>query len=183
MNKGIALTGWLLLSCVVGMNAQQKVELRTPKQQADVRLYDEDNNFLLTLPMTFSMTTQNILVVMLGNDKRLADEQSVWMFSEEMNLADFMRINRNVGATKSFKKQHAELNSLLTSQRKIKIHRKFDEGYEVILKNAKPVFLKIDETASGQFSFYLQFYVATSNEKYPYVLTAKCKPVEIKMNY
>lgn len=182
MGNRIAVIG-LLCFCCIWTSAQRTIELHLPKQHVDVRLYDENDDFLLTLPLTFSMTDKNILIMMAGNDSRLADEQSIWMFSSEIDLADLIKTNHNVGTTQSFKKENMTLNKVLRSNPQINIHRKFDDGYEIIKKNSKPVFFKIDNSPSKSLSFYLQFYVTKSDNKYPYVFIAKCNPVEIKMNY
>lgn len=169
--------------CCACVSAQQKIELRTPNQlHTKAALYDEDNNFLLNLPLTFSITDNNILIMMTGNDIRLSDEQTVWMFSEEMHLANLVKNNRNVSATKSFQQQHSELKTVLRPNRQIKLRRTFDDGYEIIKKNALPVFFEINNSLSDSLlTFYLQFYVAKTDNRNAYVFTAKCKPIEVQL--
>jgi len=176
---GIIIT--LFLSCV-WLTAQTKVVLHSPKQQhIETHLYDEDDNFLLTLPLTFSITDKNILVMMVGNDVKLSGGQTVWMFSEETYLSDLTKSNRNVSATKSFKNRNTKMNTVLIPHRRITLHRAFDDGCEIIKNNAKPVFINLNDSSSNPQTFYLQFYVAKSDNKYPSVFIAKCKPIEIEL--
>jgi len=162
--------------------AQNKIVLNSPKQQfVETYLYEEDNNYLLTLPLTFSITNKNILIMMVGNDTKLTGGQSVWMFSDEIYLDGLLKTDRNVTVTKSFKNRNPEFNTVLLPNRKITIHREFDDGYEIVKKNAKPVFFNINNSTSDPLTFYLQFYVAKSDSKYPYIIIAKCRPIEIEL--
>jgi len=181
MKKGIILIGLMLWSCVFGA-AQNKIELRSPRQQhTEVHLYDEEEIFLLTLPLTFSLTDKNILIMMVGNDIKLMGGQTVWMFSQEMKSVDLEKSDRNVSVTKSFKNRNTKFYTVLMPHEKITIHREFDDGYEIVKKNAKPVFFKISESSSGSLRFYLQFYVAKSDSKYPYVFISGCNPIEVEL--
>jgi len=181
MKKGIAIAV-ILFSSSVWMAAQNKLVLHSPKQQhTEAHLYDEDDDFLLTLPLTFSITEKNILIMMVGNDTRLSEEQTVWMFSKETSGSDLEKTDRNVSVTKSFKNQNAKFHTVLMPQRRISLHRAFDDGYEIIKKNAKPVFFSVNNPSSNSLTFYLQFYVAKPNGKFPYVFIAKCKPIEIEL--
>jgi len=162
--------------------AQQKISLRAPKQfRTQVYLYDDNNNFLLTLPLTFSLTDKNILVMMMGNDTALLRNQSVWVFHSEMAFADLMKNDNNISASKSFLKKNTELNALLLPHRKVSLFRTMDDGYEVVKKIAKPILFEINETTSQPVIFYLQCYVAQKNSKYLYNFVAKCNPIEIEL--
>ena len=92
-----------------------------------------------------------------------------------------MKSNHNVNASKLFKKRNVEFYTVLVSHKKITLYRNFDNGYEIVVKNAKPVFFTIQDNASDKLTFYLQFYVAKPDNKYPYVFIAKCKPIEIEL--
>jgi len=172
----------IFFACAVTA-AQSKVKLQSPRQQhVEVYLYDEDNdNFLFTLPLTFNMADKNVLVMMIGDDTKCVNGQSVWLFSQDMPLADLIKKNHNVSAAKAFKQRNTELNTVLIQNKKITLYRDFDDGYEVVTKNAKPVFFSITENAAVPLTFYLQFYVAKSDSKYPYIFVAKCKPIEIEL--
>jgi hypothetical protein len=163
------------------MSAQKKIVLNSPKMQhIDTHLYDEEGNFLLTLPLTFNMSNKTILSMMVGKDSELGFAQSVWFFSDKISLQDLIKKNHNVNAEKLFKKNNSDLNTILLTNRKISLFRAFDDGCEIITKNAKPVFFEI--IASPQpITFYLQFYVSKPDNKYPFVFFAKCKPIEIEL--
>ena len=182
MKKSIVFVGITLLCCTWAA-AQSKVRLQNPKQQRiEVYLYDDDNdNFLFTLPLTFSITDKNVLVMMVGDDTRFTNGQTVWMFSENLSLPVLMKKNKNVSASKAFKQRHSELNPVLITHKRITLFRNFDDGCETVIQNTKPVFFSIQESATGTLTFYLQFYVAKSDSKYPYILTAKCKLIEIEL--
>jgi len=163
------------------VSAQKKIVLQSPKMHyAETHLYDEDDNFLLTLPLTFNISNKNILIMMVGKDTELGNDQAVWLFSKTFSINELMIQDNNVNATKSFKKTNPELSSLLLLNRKVSLYRSFDNGYEIVKKNAKPVFFEISGT-SQPVIFYLQFYVSKTDNKYPYVFFAKCKPVEIEI--
>jgi len=180
MKKFIILIGILLLCCLQ-LSAQKKIVLKTPKMQyVETHLYDEEGNFLLTLPLTFSLSN-NILSMMTGHDTELGNNQAVWLFSEPVSLDNLMKKDSNVGATKSFKKNQSEFSVVLLPNRKISLYRAFDDGYEVIKKNAKPVFFEIS-SVTQPIIFYLQFYISKPDNKISYVFFAKCKPIEIELN-
>jgi len=185
MKKGIILAG-VLFGCCLWTMAQQKIELQAHKPyHTEVRLCDYHktyNDFLLNLPLTFSITGNNILIIMVGNDTILNYEQSVWMFSEEISFADFAKKNRNVKALKPFEKQNKTLSPILLSYKYLKLHRPFDDGYEVVKKNAKPIFFEIvNPQPNKPLTLSLQFYVAKPSNNPAYLFIAKCKPVEIEI--
>ena len=172
----------MLLLFAMQLPAQKKIVLQSPKMQyTEVHLYDDENSFLLTLPLTFSMSNKNILMMMVGHDTELGGNQAVWLFSEIFSLDNMLKKDNNVSATKSFKSKNPELNPVLLPTRKVSLFRVFDDGYEIIKKNAKPVFFEISAGAQP-VTFYLQFYVSKPDNKYPYVFFAKCKPIEIELN-
>ena len=185
MKRGILLIG-LLLWGSLWLTAQKKIELQAHKsQRVEVRLGDynkTENDFLLNLPLTFSIINKNILVIMVGNDTVLDYEHSVWFFSEEMDFVDeLMKGNRNVSAEKLFKKQNTVLSTVLMPYSKMTLYRTFDDGYEIVKKNAKPIFLQIPNLSSGEtLKFSLQFYVA-KQAAVPYFFLAKCKPIEFEL--
>jgi hypothetical protein len=184
MKKGFLLIGLLLWSSL-WLTAQKKIELQPHKPQSiEVRLCDyhkTEGDFLLNLPLTFSINNKNILIIMVGNDTVLDYEHSVWCFSEEMDFVELMKNNRNVSAAKLFKKQNAVLSTVLMPYSKMTLHRTFDDGYEIVKKNVKPFFFEIHNLSSGEpLKFSLQFYV-TKPAAVPYFFIAKCKPIEFEL--
>jgi len=118
---------------------------------------------------------------MIGDDASLYYDRSVWLFAKDTELAGLMKNNKNVSASKAFKNQNRMLNKF-TNSRKLTFFRPFEDGYEVVKKNAKPVFFDMSNVAPNEtLTFTLQFYVAQPDNNYPYVFMAKCKPVEIEL--
>ena len=179
----------LALLCWSGLavSAQYSIEIAPHKPaRIDARLSDGDkarDNYLLNLPLTFSITDKNVLVVMMGDDASLNYERSVWLFSKDMAFADLQKKDRNVGAAKPFVKQNRTLNRFLSYHDKIRLFRPFEDGYEVVKKNAKPLFLEIMNlsNATETFLFALQFYVTQPDANYPAAFIAKCKPIQIEL--
>jgi hypothetical protein len=183
--RKIILVILLLCNCL-WLSAQKKIELQPHKPYSmEVRLYDNaktDDNFLMSLPITLNITDKNILMIMLGNDNVLDGEYSVWLFSEETELAELMKKNRNVSATKSFKNKNTTLNKVLPFHKKLILYRPFDDGYETVKKNTKPLFLELlNPVPNESLKFYLQFYLTAPDKKSPYSFIAKCKPIEIEI--
>jgi hypothetical protein len=167
------------------VSAQKKIELSLHKPYStEIRLCDQNkkgDNFLLNLPITFSMIDKNVLLIMIGNDTELDNRQSVWMFSEEMNFARLQRKDRNVRASTTFKKKNPSCNPVLLYHKNMTLQRDFDDGYEIVKKNAKPIFLEIINRSSNQsLRFSLQFYVSKPYNC-PYFFVAKCQPVEFEL--
>ena len=185
MKRGILLIG-LLLGGALWLTAQTKIELPFHQTKyVEIRLSDNSkttNDFLLNLPLAFKLTEKNLLLVMVGNDTLLNYGHSVWFFSEEMNFAQLMKKNHNVGAVKPFKKQNTVLKTICSSVEKMTLFRSFDDGYEIVKKNMKPVLFEILNPSSKEpIRFSLQFYVAKPDAAFPYFFIAKCKPVEFEL--
>jgi len=180
MKKKLLLTG-IFVVCCMGLFAQKKIVLTSPKMQyVETYLYDESQNYVLTLPLTFNLN-KNILTVMVGGDGVLFENQTVCFFSEDVSLNHLLKKDNNVSATKTFAKSNPELSPVLVPNRKITLYREFDDGYEWVKKNAKPLFLEIGSSPTAPITFYLQFYVAKADKKFPYVLHSKCNPIEIEL--
>jgi hypothetical protein len=182
------------LVCIVGIiclwnmkilaQDQYLVSLSSNSQQSlNLQLIDDKNNDrLFKLPVTFYLTKtdgRDILIMMLGDGSELLDEQTVWMFSSSISTTDLIKKNRNVSVNKVFKSLYPEFNTFFSNKADIVLYSGFDEGYEIIRKNPKPVFFQI--YSSKQITFNLHFYVATSEKKYPYMFRAKCVPVKINL--
>ena len=183
MIKKVILSILFLVLCVC-VHAQYKVEVSPHKsQKIDVRLSDDFNrgNYLMNLPLAFSISNKKVLIIMVGDDMPLYYDHSVWFFAKDIDLAELIKKNRNVSASKSFKKQNRVLNRI-SYHRKMTLYRAFEDGYEVVKKNAKPIFFEISNLAPNEsISFSLQFYVAQPDTNFPYVLLAKCKPIDIEL--
>jgi len=184
MKKKIILIG-VLLGCCFWTTAQNKIELRQHEPYSmKVRLYDDSktqNDFLLSLPLTFNLAEKNILIMMVGDDTPLSNGRSVWFFSDEMDFTELVKKDKNVGATKAFKNQNKVLNEVLY-HKKMMLHRPFDDDYEIVKKNVKPVFFEIlDPAPDKPLTFSLQFYVSKPDANFPYFFIAKCDPINIEL--
>jgi len=186
MTKKCALLVLLLWSCL-WVHAQYNIELEPHKpKKIDARLCDNSktkDNYLMSLPLTFSISDKNVLIIMIGDDTSLSYERSVWLFSKETDFAELQKKNRNVNASKSFKNQNKRLNRFLSFHEKLRLFRSFEDGYEIVKKNAKPVFLEIlnPSTSSETLLFALQFYVTQPDANYPSLFIAKCNPIQIEL--
>ena len=185
MIKKFILLVLLLWSCVA-VTAQYNIEIAPHKpKRIDARLCDDSktkDNYLMNLPLTFSITDKNVLIIMMGDDASLNYERSVWLFSKDMGFSELQKKDRNVSASKPFKNQNKTLNRFLPYHEKIRLFRPFEDGYEVVKKNAKPVFLEIvNASASEKLLFALQFYVAQADVNFPASFIAKCKPIQIEL--
>ena len=144
MKKKVLLFGLFFLGCLWA-TAQHKIEIapRSP-QKIDTRLRDKiSNEFLLNLPITLSITDKNVLILMIGNDVPQDNGLSVWLFSKDMDLDELLKKDRNVNAAKAFKNQNKILNKVLPYHEKMKLYRAFEDGYEVVKQNAKPLLFEI----------------------------------------
>jgi len=185
MKKKILLIAVLSWSCLL-VSAQQKIELYPHKpHRVEVLLRDNfktEDNFLMNLPLTLSLTDKNILMVMIGNDTILDYKYSVWFFSEEFDFAELLKKDRNVSGSRMFKSQNRVLNKALLYHDKMRLYRPFDDGYEFVKKNAKPVLFEIlNLPADKSLKISLQFYVAKPEKQCPYYFIAKCNPVEFEI--
>jgi len=126
--------------------------------------------------------------MILGNGKQLEnkqeDRQSVWLFSNEKELKSLIKNNKNVSATKKFKKEYHRLqkfNFFSTNITYIKEYE-FDKGYEIISRNPKPVIFLIDEKAKEKgIELFLLFYVSKQNKQNDILFTST-KKIELKIN-
>jgi hypothetical protein len=104
------------------------------------------------------------------------------MFSKEMHFSDLIKINRNVNATRTFRNQNMILNTVLLYHRKMTLYRTFDDGYEIVKKNAKPLLIEVLNPAPDEvLQFSLQFYVTRPETYTPHLFVAKCKPIEVEL--
>jgi len=186
MMKKFILIVLLIWSCSEAA-AQYSIEIAPHKpKKIEARLIDGSkttDNYLMNLPLTFSLTDKNVLIIMMGDDASLNYERSVWLFSKDIGFAELQKKDRNVGASKSFKNQNKTLNRFLPYHEKIRLFRPFEDGYEVIKKNVKPILLEITTSSSSSetFLFALQFYVTQPDANYPASFIAKCKPIQIEL--
>ena len=100
----LLVSGWFcrISAQEITLNADDKQN----KEVITVKLYDNsEGGFLLNLPLTFHLNKDNILFMIVGDENELGRNAAVWMFDKTLDLNSFLKLNKNTGATKTFKKQ------------------------------------------------------------------------------
>ena len=176
----------MFLSCCLCRTAAQEVSLNSKdnlnREAVSVRLYDHnEGNFLLELPLTFHVTPNGILFMIVGNDNGVTGNHAVWMFDKTVSLNDFLKRNRQIGTAKSLKKQISRLESFYDGSENIKKFTLFDNGYEHVQASPKPVFFKVGDT-SKPVVLKLKFYTSFEKNDGSQDLTAEAGTVKITIN-
>ena len=152
------------------------------KQTVTVKLYDaNEGDFLLDLPLTFHLNADNILFMIVGSDYELGGNNSVWMFDKTLDLNTFLKQNRNVGATKTFKKHNKELVRFYEQSENIEKYVLFDYGFERVQSSPKPVFFQVKDPAKPM-QLRLRFYVASAQRDGMNLLTSEAGLIKIAVN-
>ena len=128
------------------------------RETVSVRLYDNnEGNYLLELPLTFHITSNGILFMIVGNDNGISGNNALWMFDKTVSLNDFLKKNKHTGAGKTFKKQTSRLESFFDQSENVEKFTWFDNGYERVQTSPKPVFFKVKDP-SKPVVLKLKFY-------------------------
>ncbi|MDR0332276.1 MAG: hypothetical protein LBI15_02320 [Dysgonamonadaceae bacterium] len=154
------------------------------RQTIDVALYDNFNgNYLLDLTLTFYVTQENMLFMIVGGERGINDNKTVWMFDRNINLRELQQRNRNLTFSREFSRAHSRVEPVIESSRNVEIYRRFQTGYEIVQSVPKPVFFNIHNTGVP-IELRLRFYVSeTSNRDiHSQVLTAKAGTTNITIN-
>lgn len=168
----------ILLFVDLSLMAQKyEVALQIGKQKKEfLELSNPDGKKMLKLPVTFQLIDKDNLVVMFGDGESLENDLWVWLFSRNIPLKEFLQKNKNVTANPKFKKANPELGVFYESKN-FKHKYKFDDDYEIIKRNPKPVFFQItDNKEEKELSLYL--YVSEPNKSNLNELT-KIKTIKI----
>ena len=155
----------LLFSSVTIRGMAQEVNLNPDdernKQTVTVKLHDtNEGDYLLDLPLTFHVNADNILFMVVGSDDELGGSRSVWLFDRTIDLNAFLKQNRNVGVTKTFKKNNKELVRFYEQSENVEKYILFERGFERVQASPKPVFFKIKDP-DKPMQLKLRFYVAS----------------------
>ena len=149
------------------------------RETVSVRLYDNnEGNFLLELPLTFHITQNNILFMIVGDDNGVTGNHAVWMFDKTISLGDFQKRNKQIGASKSLKKQIARLESFFEGSENVEKYTPFDNGCEQVQSTPKPVFFKVRD-ASKPVVLKLKFYTSFEKVDFSQELTAEAGVVKV----
>jgi len=144
---------------------------------------DIDGKKLLSLPVSFQFTDKDYLIIMLGNGTPLEKEQSVWLFSSQKSLKWLMEKDKNVSATKAFRNRYFDLNLFFnnpSNNLQVFDRYRFDSEYEVVKGNPRPVIFQVNKDTK-EISLFLTFYVSKPDKKFPNMLFAKAKIIELKI--
>lgn len=182
---------WLLFACLgIAFNspAQTIVNLNASdnknKQSSDIKLYDNfSGNFLLNLKLTFHITNDNILFMIVGDEKGINDRKAIWMFDKNIDLDELRKKNKNLIPSKEFKKAYNQVEQVLVSSTNVAIYVKFQNDYEYVQSVPKPVFLRVKDR-SIPVELKLKFYMSEMSDKdqYSQILTAQAGIAKITIN-
>lgn len=165
---------------IVNLNASESKN----KQSADVKLFDNyAGNFLLDLKLTFHITKDNLLFMIVGDERGINDFKTVWMFDENINIKELIKKNKNLIPSKEFKKTHSQVEPILKSTGNVGIYMGFQNNYEFVRSAPKPVFFKIKDL-TVPVELKLKFYVSETSDKdvYSQILTAEAGTAKITIN-
>jgi hypothetical protein len=165
---------------VVNLDASENRQ----RQTIDVALYDHfSGNYLLDLTLTFYLTQENMLFMIVGGETGIDGNKTVWMFDRNISLRELQRRNRNLTFSREFGRAHSQVEPIIESSRNVEMHGRFQIGYETVQSVPKPVFFNIHNTGAP-IELRLRFYVSkTSNRDiHSQVLTAKAGTANITIN-
>ena len=176
----------MLFFCVMFRGMAQEVQLngndRNNRESVSVKLYDNnEGNFLLDLPLTFHITSNNILFMIVGDDNGIRGSNAVWMFERDVPLADFLKRNKNITTSKTLKKQLKRLESFYNQSDNVDKHTYFDNGFEFVQGTPKPVFFKVNDP-SKPVVLKLKFYTSAENNNRSQVLSSEAGTVKVTIN-
>lgn len=187
MNRILLKTVQVVTLLTVAFNAvaqdiQLNVKDRNNRETVSVKLYDNnEGNYVLDLPLTFHISSNNILFMIVGDDNGISGENAVWMFDKTVPLNDFLKSNKQISASKTFKKQLNRLESFFSQSENIEKHTWFDNGFEFVQDNPKPVFFKVIDP-SKPVVLKLRFYASSENNNRTQVLTSETGIAKITIN-
>ena len=176
-----------MLSLIVISNAEaQEVRLNGKdgrnRETITVKLYDNnEGNFLLELPLTFHITQNDILFMIVGDDNGVNGNGTVWMFDKDVSLNDLLKTNRQIGTAKAFKKQINRLEPFFGQSDNVTLFKAFDNGYEQVQSSPKPVFFKVGDV-SKPVVLKLKFYTSSGKNDRSPELAAEAGTVKIILN-
>lgn len=176
----------LFLIAFTELGAQENILLNSRdtknKQTINVKLHDMYNGeFLMDIPLTFHIMKgkdRDILFMILGQEINKRNPQTVWMFRNSCQLDELLKKNRNLKASKDFKKRNEHIESFFESSDNIKL-MDFPDDFEKVGSTPKPVFFEVKD-ANKPFELKLKFYISIPDkDETIQVLTAKAGVVRV----
>ncbi len=151
------------------------------KQTVSVKLYDSgDGHFLLDLPLTFHITQENILFMIVGNGEEL-NGHAVWLFNQPVGLKEFLKRDKNTDASQTFKKQHANLEPFFEPTADLELYTSFDNGYERIQAVPRPVFFRVKKE-SAALELRIRCYVSMEKNDRSQRLSAEAGVIKLNIH-
>jgi len=151
------------------------------KQTVNKRLFDIYNGeFLIQLPLTFHLSADNILFMVVGGDKGTNTNKTLWMFDKEFTLTDLMRRNKNLEIATSFKKERKQVEHVLQSSNNVTLMNDFPANAEQVCETPRIVFFKI-RNIDIPVELKLKFYISetSARDNYNQSLTAEAGIIKI----
>jgi len=175
----------LLLFCLLFKGMAQEIRLdgknSRNRETVSVKLYDNnEGNFILDLPLTFHITPNNILFMFVGDENGVKGNNAVWMFDKPVLLNDFLKINKQIGTAKTFKKQLSRLESFYDQSENVEKFTWFDNGFETVQSSPKPVFFKVGDVTKPVV-LKLKFYTSLEKNDRSQELSAEAGTVKIQL--
>ncbi len=150
------------------------------KQTVNKKLYDINNgNFLFELPLTFHLTADNILFMIVGSDRGTGNTKTIWMFDRSISLEELSKKNKNLEIGKSFRKEHKQVEPVLSYSNNVELFTGFQNNYESMREMPKIIFFKI-KNKEMPVELKLKFYLSETSGKdeYTQVLTAEAGTIK-----
>jgi hypothetical protein len=186
MQKMRILLMMFICSLFIGVSVAQEIRLdgkdMRNRETVSVRLYDNnEGQFLLELPLTFHITSNHILFMIVGDNNGINGSNGVWMFDSAIPLNDFLKRNRQIATGKNFKKQLNRLESFYSQSENVEQFSRFDAGYEFVRSAPKPVFFKVDDP-SKPVVLKLKFYTSFERNDRSQELVSEAGTVKVTIN-
>jgi hypothetical protein len=175
----------LFLAC--GTLAAQEVKLnysdQKNKQTIRAELYDSYNgDFLMELPLTFHITQDYILFMIVGDDTGIKENTVICLFDKTMELKALEK-DKNLKFSGKFKKQYKKVYPFFEQTADIEKLMPFQNNCEYIQKMPKPLFFQI-KNYSKPVKLNLKFYIANASgdNQHEKTLMAESGTIKITIN-
>jgi len=152
------------------------------RETVSVKLYDNnEGHYICEVPLTFHITQNNILFMIVGDDNGINGNNGIWMFDKTVSLNDFLKRNKQIGTGKAFKKQMNRFESFYDQSENVEKFTWFDYGFEQVQMSPKPVFFKVRDI-SKPVVLKLKFYTSVETNARTTELTSEAGLVRVTIN-
>ena len=178
---------FLLYLASATLTAQEvKLNYNDPKNKQTIQasLYDSYNgDFLMYLPLTFHITQDYILFMIIGDETGFRGSTGIYLFDQTMELKEVEKRNRNLEISEKFKKHYKRVSPFFEWTANLEMLSPFQNNCEYIENTPKPLFFQIKNTPNA-IELKLRFYIAdlSDNDKYIQKLIAESGIVKTTIN-